>query len=321
MEKRSFDQAKISIVLPTFNESENVDEMYAQLVNIFTDLNIAYEIIFVDDQSPDGTIEKIKALREKDNHVKYLLMSRRFGDQISIMAGIHHATGDMVVTMDSDLQHPPGYIRRMVQKWQEGFDIIIMRREEAGHASFFKKWSEILFYKILGNLSNTPIYYRFSGYVLLDRRAVEALKSFKESDPFFRGLVGLIGFNKTELPYQEAERERGESKYHLFDMFRLAITGITSFSDKPLYLSFYLGMVAVSISLCYAVYVFISALFLDVPVAGWASMILVVIFIGGVQLISTGVLGIFLSKVFIDSKNRPNYFVAEFGGIADKRTE
>lgn len=306
---------KLSIVLPTLNERENVPVMYRQILEAIQEADLDYEIIFIDDDSPDGTIDVIKDLRKKDENVKYLLMSRRFGDQISIMAGLEHATGDVVVTMDSDLQHPPEYIPRMVEKWRQGLDIIVMQREEAGHGSFFKKWSEILFYKILGKLSNTPIYYRFSGFVLMDRRAVDALRRFKESDPFVRGLVGLIGFKKTELPYREVERQYGRSKYHLFDMIKLAITGITSFSDKPLYLSFYIGTAAVLISLCYAVYVLTSTLFFDASVVGWASTILVVIFIGGVQLVSTGISGIFLSKVFIDSKNRPRYFVAEYGGI------
>lgn len=307
-------------MLPTLNERENVLVMYRQILETIQGIDLDYEIIFIDDDSPDGTIDVVKDLRKKDKNVKYILMSRRFGDQISIMAGLEHATGDVVVTMDSDLQHPPEYIPRMVEKWREGFDIIIMKREEAGHDSFFKKWSEILFYKILGKLSNTPIYYRFSGFVLMDRRAVNALTRFKESDPFVRGLVGLIGFKKAELPYREVERQYGRSKYHLFDMIKLAITGITSFSDKPLYLSFYTGVTAVLLSLCYAAYVLFSSLFLRASVGGWASTILVVIFFGGVQLISTGILGIFLSKIFIDSKNRPQYFVAEFGGI-DKDSE
>lgn len=315
MPKRNIKGKKLSIILPTYNERENVFEIYNQILCNIQQLNIDYEIIFVDDNSPDGTIGLIKQLREKDANVKYLLMSRRFGDQVSLMAGLNHANGDMAIIMDSDSQHPPRYVPRMIDKWKDGFDIVIMKREVAGHQSFFKKWTEIYFYKLLRKLSRTPIYYRFSGFALMDIKVVKALREFRERDPFFRGLVGLVGFNKTELYYKEQEREFGESKYHLFDMISLAITGITSFSDTPLYLSFYVGLSAVLISLLYAAYVVLSTVFLDSSVPGWASTILVVIFVGGVQLISTGVLGVFLSKVFVETKRRPSYILAESEGF------
>jgi len=243
-------------------------------------------------------------------------MSRRFGDQVSLMAGLDHARGDMVIIMDSDLQHPPRYIPQMIDKWAEGYDIVIMKRETEGHRSLLKKWTEIGFYKILRKLSRTPIYYRFSGFALMDRTMVKALRRFRERDPFFRGLVGLVGFNRTELPYREQERQFGQSKYGLFDMMRLAVTGITSFSDIPLYLSFYAGLCAVTISLLYAIYVVLWTVFASTPVLGWASTILVVIFMGGVQLISTGILGIFLSKVFIETKRRPKYILADSAGFS-----
>lgn len=314
-DNRSFEGIKLSVILPTYNERENVFEVYKQIVENIRSLNLDYELIFVDDDSPDETITSIKRLREGDTNVKYLLMSRRFGDQVSLMAGLDYARGDIVVIMDSDLQHPPRYIPIMINKWQEGADIVIMQRETEGHHSFFKKWTEILFYKLLGKFSKTPIFYRFSGFALMDRKVVKALKKFRERDPFLRGLVGLVGFSKSELYYKEDERCFGESKYHLLDLFKLAITGITSFSDAPLYFSFYLGLSTVIVSLLYAVYVLASTLFAENSVQGWASTILVVIFIGGVQLISIGILGIFLSKVFVETKRRPKYILMESAGF------
>lgn len=312
---RGFEGAKLSVILPTYNERENVFEVYNQIVKNIRPLNLDYEIIFVDDDSPDETIATVKSLRDQDTNVKYLLMSRRFGDQVSLMAGLDYASGDIVIIMDSDLQHPPRYIPRMINKWQEGSDIVIMQRETEGHHSLFKKWTEILFYKILGKLSKTPIFYRFSGFALMDRKVVKALRRYKERDPFLRGLVGLVGFSKSELYYKEDERQFGQSKYYLFDLLKLAITGITSFSDAPLYLSFYFGLSAVFVSFCYAAYILFETLFTENSIQGWASTILVVIFIGGVQLISIGILGIFLSKVFVETKRRPKYILAESAGF------
>jgi dolichol-phosphate mannosyltransferase len=317
--KKSLKNSKLSIILPTYIECENVHRIYKKIIVNIEPFELDYEIIFVDDNSPDGTITAIKSLREKDARVKYILMSRRFGDQVSLMAGLEYARGDIVVIMDSDLQHPPRYIPMMIDQWLEGYDIVIMQRETEGHHSLFKKWTEILFYKLLGKLSDTPIFYRFSGFALMDRKVVKALMRFKERDPFLRGLVGLVGFRKSELYYKEDEREFGKSKYHLFDLFKLAITGITSFSDAPLYFSLYLGLSTVIVSLLYAMYVLISTLFTENSVQGWASTILVVIFIGGVQLISTGILGIFLSKVFVETKRRPKYIMAESAGFEGDR--
>ena len=313
--ERRLKNSKLSIILPTYIERENVGKIYKALVETIEPLGVQFEIIFVDDNSPDGTIDAVKKLRHKDSRVKYLLMSRRFGDQISLMAGLDVASGDMSIIMDSDLQHPPRYVPEMIKKWLEGYDIVIMKRETEGHHSIFKKWSEIMFYKFLGKFSDTPIYYRFSGFALLDRKTVGSLRRFKESNPFLRGLVGMVGSNIAEIFYKEDEREHGRSKYKLFDMVKLAITGITSFSEAPLYASFYFGTIAVAISLIYAIYVLVTSLMLEQTPPGWASTILVVIFMGGVQLISTGILGIFLSKVFIETKRRPNYIIYESGGF------
>jgi polyisoprenyl-phosphate glycosyltransferase len=315
LHNRSIRGRRLSVILPTFNERENVREIYLQILSHIKPFDIEYEIIFVDDNSPDLTIDSIKSLRDQDPNVKFLLMSRRFGDQISLMAGLDHAEGDFIVIMDSDLQHPPGYLPAMIREWSNGSDIVIMQRETEGHQSIFKKWTEILFYKMMAKLSKTPIYYRFSGFALLDRKVVRALRCFEERDPFLRGLIGLVGYSIKEMTYREDERKQGQSKYRLFNLITLAISGITAFSDTPLYLSLYLGLSAVAISFLYALYVLFYAFFSSNSVAGWASTILVVIFFGGVQLLSTGILGIFLSKVFLEAKRRPKYIVSEAAGF------
>lgn len=305
----------ISVILPTFNERENVVEMHRRLKEVIDPTGMDYEILFVDDNSPDGTIEEVKNLMKSDSRVKYVLMSTRFGDQSSLMAGLDYAEGNVVITMDADLQHPPERISEMLEKWKDGFDIVIMKRQDSLQGGLLKKWSEVAFYRILARLSKTPIHYRFSGFALIDRKVVLALRRYREADPFFRGLVGLVGFNKTELHYLEGERKYGRTKYRFLEMLRLATSGVTSFSDMPLYLSFYMGLIAVAVSLLYSIYVICSTLFFGSVVPGWASLVLTVIFIGGTQLVSIGILGIYISKIFIASKGRPRYIVAETGGI------
>ena len=316
--RNTIEKKKLSIILPTYNEKENIVNLYSRLKSTIDHINIDYEIIFVDDNSPDGTIEVIKKLRIKDNNVKYILMSRRYGDQISLMAGIDFANGDIVITMDSDLQHPPEYIPQMIDQWKEGAEIVIMKREKEGHKNFIKKWSEILFYKILGKISDTNIYYRFAGFALMDKKVVENLRKYKESEPFFRGLISLVGFKHTELYYKEEERDFGKSKYHSLDMIRLAITGITSFSEVPLYFSFYMGLIVMCSSFIYILKILIQFFVfqIDFP-QGWSSTIVVVVFFGGIQLFFIGLLGIYVSKIFIETKKRPNYIIAESSGIND----
>ncbi len=317
--KKTHKHKKLSIILPTYNEKGNVFEMYNALMEVIVDIEIDYEIIYVDDNSSDGTIELIKKLREKDKRVKYIIMSRRVGDQISLKTGLDYASGDIVVTMDSDLQHPPRYISRMIGEWEKGYDVVIAKRDKEGHNSLFKKWSEIFFYKFLNALSDTPIYYRFAGFCLLDKKVVNELNKFKEKDPFLRGMIPLVGFNISQIHYREDIRKTGTSKYTFLRMYKLAISGIVSFSVKPLYLAFYLGMIAIVISMLYGGYIIYSVLFLGDSVPGWASTILMVILLGGLQLFSLGLIGIYISKIFIQIKDRPNYIIAQSGGIDDKQ--
>jgi len=301
----------LSIILPTFNERQNIIPLYDEIKKHIEHLDIQYEIIFVDDNSPDRTIEEIRSLSVKDENVKYILMSRRFGDQISLMAGLQHASGDMVIVMDSDLQHPPRYIPIMVEKWEAGTHIVIMKREEEGHSSWFKKWTEIVFYKLLQKMSKTPIFSRFSGFALLDKKVVQKLCLFEENEPFVRGLIGFVGYQKMEIPYREDKRVFGSSKYNILSLFDLAFSGITSFSEKPLYWALYSGVFATAIALVHVLYVLWERIFGDIPELGWATTIIVVTFLGGIQLISIGILGIYISKIFLETKKRPRYIIAE----------
>ena len=194
-----------------------------------------YEIIFVDDDSPDGTIDIVKQLHSSDSNVKYILMSNRFGEQKCLMAGLDYADGDAIITMDADLEHPPNYILQMVSEWENGSEIVVMKRSTTSHNKLFKKWTEKLFYKLLNKISDQKVIYRFSGFALMDKKVVKTLRRYKENDPFLRGLISLVGFRRTELFYNEDKRVAGEAKYFILNMIRLGISGITSSKYPSIY--------------------------------------------------------------------------------------
>jgi glycosyltransferase involved in cell wall biosynthesis len=309
----------VSFVIPTLNEVKNVVLIYEEIKTVFAQnlisQNIDFEIIFVDDYSPDGTIDVVKNLRSLDARVKFIQMSRRFGGQICLHAGIEHAQGDAIIIMDADLQHPPTEIPRMIQEWFAGQEIVLMVREKLGHQSFLKKWSEIYFYKIMNWLSKTPIVYRFSGFCLFDKKVAREVRKFKEIDPFFRGIIGSIGFKQKILYFAERERQEGSTKYNYFQLFRLAITGVTNYSEMPLYFIFYLGFSSVFLSIIFGLWILLNYIILENIPPGWSSLILTVLLLGGVQMIGIGVLGIYLGKIFLQTKDRPRYIVNETGGL------
>lgn len=302
---------KVSIILPALNESLNIHNSFNKLSEIIKPITDNFEIIFVNDGSTDNSLEILKDLNKNNSKLKYLNFSRNYGEQQSLMAGLNHATGDLIISMDADLQHPPSYIPQMIEEWRKGYDIIVMRRKDVGHNSFIKKFTEIAFYHFLTKFSDTPIFFRFSGYCLLDRKAIEALKQYNELEPFLRGLIGHIGFKVKELEYTEEARKFGVSNYNLTKLIKLAITGMTSFSAFPLYMSFYAGLIAIFLSSLYIIFALINYYRYGGMVPGWISTIIVIVFFGGIQLISLGVLGIYISKIFIQSKGRPLYIINE----------
>ena len=316
---RTIENKTVSVIIPTYDEKENVSKMCNSLKEVFNSLKVNYEIIFVDDNSPDGTIEEVRKIRENDNKVKYILMSRRWGAQDCLMAGLNCACGDVIITLDADFAHPPEYIYQMINKWEEDYDIVIMKRRESDRSAI-RKIIDILFYKFLSAISDSPIYNRFSGFALMDKKVVASLRTYKESEPFIRGLIGLVGFDKTELYYKEGKRTAGISKYSIFDMFKLAISGITSFSVKPLYIIFNIGLMTVGVVIIY----FLILLYIKTSMTpnvfsrlapGFIDLSLVIILLSGIQIISIGILAIYISKIFKETKKRPNYIIEESRGI------
>lgn len=300
----------LSIVVPCYNESESIDEFYRVITGVIKN-RYRYELILVNDGSSDNTLLKIKEIARQDNSVKYISFSRNFGHQNALKAGIDLAKGDAVISLDADLQHPPRLIPTLIEKWQEGNDVVYTLREEHQTIGFFKKVTSRTFYKLMNGLSETKIEVGASDFRLLDRKVVDVLKSMPESSLFLRGMISWMGFNQIAIPYKADERFAGQSKYTLRKMLKLASSGITSFSIKPLKLSIYLGIVLALLAFAYVIYAIVIYFFSHQVIPGWASVVVGVMFFSGVNLLFLGIIGEYLGKLFLDQKRRPNYIIRE----------
>ena len=300
---------KISIIIPCFNEETNIKKISQE---IFLQLNgsFEYEIIFIDDGSQDNTLEIIKQQKKSNTRISYISFSRNFGHQTALRAGLDHANGDCVISMDADMQHPPKLIKEMIKKWQEGYDIVYTVRNDK-NTSLFKKTTSKLFYSILNHLSDYKVEYGAADFRLLDRKIVNIIKKMTEDNLFLRGVVSWVGFKQCSIPYFPAARFSGSSKYSIKKMFNLALNGVTGFSVKPLRISTYLGYVISSISFIYGLYAILMSIFTPKNISGWTSLLVTVTFLGGIQMITIGIFGEYLGKLFINEKRRPNYIIKE----------
>lgn len=302
---------KISIVIPAHNEEGNVALVHEKIKEVFSGLkNYDFEIIFVNDGSRDSTQQKLEELSQQYGEVKFIEFSRNFGHQPAVKAGMDYADGNAVISMDGDLQHPPELIPDMIQKWEEGYDIVYTVRTYPKQISYFKRKTSDVFYKLLSSLSDVNLTKGGgSDFRLMDANAVEAMRSFKEDDLFLRGLTSWMGYKQIGIDFTAGERMAGESSYNLKKMLKFAFTGITAFSVKPLYLAAYLGFLFSFFSVIgYAGYV-IYAFVVRTEISGWASLIMTIVFFGGIQLIILGIIGIYLGKIFKQVKERPNYII------------
>jgi dolichol-phosphate mannosyltransferase len=303
---------EISIVIPTYCEEGNIVELYEQLQRELTKSEIhSFEIIYVNDGSHDNSLMKIKELTVRDNRVKFIHFSRNFGHQNALRAGLDFAQGAAVISMDADLQHPPELIPTLIDFWRAGNKIVYTKRKDTSDLSFFKKLTSKMFYKLVNYLSETKLEEGTADFRLLDRTVVEALKNFNENNLFYRGIIPGLGFKQHGVEYIPNERFSGNTKYTFSKMVRFALTGITSSSAKPLYFSIYLGAFLALCSFFYALYAIYVSLFTTEAVAGWTSTIASILFIGGIQLMMLGIVGIYLGKLFSESKKRPNYIIEE----------
>ncbi|MDO8609669.1 MAG: glycosyltransferase family 2 protein [bacterium] len=309
-----------SVVVPVFNEEEVLNEVYTRLIVVMEKLDKNYEIIFIDDGSTDKSFEIINKLCEIDKKVRVIQFSRNFGHQIAISAGIDYVSGDAVIMMDADLQHPPELIPELIKKWEEGYDIVYTVRKESKSIGLIKKITSKFFYSLINSLSKIDIPEGTADFRLLSRTVVENLKNFKERTRFIRGLISWVGYKKIGISYIAEARFAGRPKYSFKKMIRFALIGITSFSSVPLYISTILGFIIAGISFIYAIFAIYSKFFTDtVVIPGWTSTLVSVLFLGGVQLIAIGILGEYLDKVYEEVKQRPLYIVKELKGFNEHK--
>ena len=303
----------ISVVVPVYCEGQVVQESYRRLKAVLDGLDgYQYELLFVDDGSSDDTLVQLKALSSKDPKLRIVSFSRNFGHQIAITAGMDHAIGDAVVIIDADLQDPPELIPEMIALWEKGNHVVHAVRRSRPGESAFKLATAAVFYRVLDRLTEVKIPLDTGDFKLLDRKVINVLKQVREKHRFVRGLVAWAGYKQAELPYERSERFAGETKYPLKKMVKFALDGITSFSIKPLKLATKLGFVSVLIGLCLTVYVFISKLMYPTQTEhGWASLLIAIVFFGGIQLVTLGLIGEYVGRIYDESRSRPLYIVAE----------
>ena len=310
----------LSVVVPCYNEQEVIGETVRQLQEFCSavdDLDV--ELLFVDDGSRDDTRKLLRGFAKADPRIKVVGFARNFGHQVAVTAGIDAARGDAVVLIDADLQDPPAVVHQMIAKWREGYDVVYGTRTERAGESAFKIATARAFYRLLNRLSDVPIPLDTGDFRLMSRAVVDTLRAMPERDRFVRGMVSWVGFRQVALPYRRAERFAGETKYPLRKMLRFATDGILSFSTKPLQLSVAMGMVSALLALVGIVYALSLRLFTSIWVEGWTALMIAVLFIGGVQLISIGILGEYIGRIYNEIKRRPLYVVEEYLGFEDAR--
>jgi glycosyltransferase involved in cell wall biosynthesis len=305
----------ISVVLPCFNEESNLRETHRRVSHTMRQASGEYEIVYVDDGSSDATPELLRQLQSEDSRVRVVYLSRNFGHQFAVTAGLAHARGDAVVIMDADLQDPPEVVHEMIRRWEEGYQVVYGVRTDREGETRFKLWTASLFYRLIGWLSDTDIPRDTGDFRLLDRQVVDAIIAMPERDRFIRGMVSWVGFRQIGVTYRRAARFAGETKYPFPKMLRFAIDGILSFSIKPLRLSTLMGFVSAGLALLVIVYALGMRLFTDRWVTGWTALIIAILFLGGAQLISLGIIGEYIGRLYGEAKRRPLYFVRETLGM------
>jgi dolichol-phosphate mannosyltransferase len=309
----------LSIVVPIYMEQDIIAEFYNRLKAALLKIALGfdYEMMFVNDGSTDRTAEMLKEICAEDAAVKVINFSRNFGHQIAITAGIDHAEGDAVIVMDADLQDPPEIIPQMVSKWKEGYNVVYCVRSKRKGENRLKVFFAAVFYRIISKLSDTKLPLATGDFRLMDRRVVNALKSMREGNRYIRGLVAWIGFSQCALNYERDPRYAGEPKYRFRQSLRLAMDGIASFSEKPLIISSFMGVLFTVISFIAALDIIISKLLNpQSTIQGWASLMVVVLFIGGIQLMSLGIMGMYIGRVYREMKQRPLYIIADKIGFS-----
>ena len=302
----------ITILLPAYNEAESFPSI-KECMKTVIDNNQEYdwEFLFVNDGSTDQTLQLMKDLNAQDNRYHYIDLSRNYGKEIAIMAGLDYVKSDAVIIMDADMQHPVSVIPEMLKHWEEGYDDIYAQRQTSNE-SWLKQKTSKLYYKILQKSTNIPIQKDTGDFRLLDRKCIDALKEMRETDRDNKGMFSWIGFQKKGIFYQQNERRYGKTKWSYYKLLNLALTGITSFTTTPLRFASIFGIIVSLLAFLYLIYIIFKTLIIGDPVQGYPTLMVTILFLGGIQLIALGIIGEYLSHIFNETKKRPGYFIREY---------
>ncbi len=314
--KKRLEIPELSIVAPFYNEEANLDDFFRRLESVLSELSITYEIVCVNDGSRDSTLAGLIQHNERNSAVKVVNLSRNFGKEIAMTAGIDYSSGLAVIPIDADLQDPPELIEDLIEKWKQGYDVVYATRISRAGETFLKKVTADAFYRIIAKVSKVPIPRNTGDFRLMDRRVVEAIKQLPERNRFMKGLFSWVGFKQTSITYSREKRHRGNTTWNYWKLWNFAVDGLTSFTAAPLKVWSYIGLLLSSLAFTYGSFLLIKTLVLGVDVPGYASLMVIVLFLGGVQLVGLGILGEYLGRIFEEVKGRPLYFVRDSYGIA-----
>lgn len=299
----------LSVIIPAYNEEEVLEEFYDRITGALYKIDMPYELVFVNDGSRDRTLSILEGICRQDERAVVIDLSRNFGKEIAVSAGIDYAKGDAVVIIDADLQDPPELIPDLIAQWRNGYDNVYARRTSRDGESILKKVTSYLFYRVIGRMTNIDIPADTGDFRLLSRRAVDALKQLPERNRFMKGLYSWIGYPSIAVDYRRDPRHAGQTKWNYWKLWNFALEGITSFTEVPLKLASYVGGFIAFAAFCFGMYIIVDTLFYGNEVKGYPSLIVTVLFLGGIQLIFIGILGEYLGRAFAEAKQRPLYFV------------
>lgn len=299
----------ISLIVPVYNEAEVLEQTWQRLNEVLCATNYRFEVIFVNDGSTDESVSILDNIHQNNQTATVVNLSRNFGKEYALTAGLDLADGEAVIMIDADLQDPPDLIPQMLEAWQKGFDVVTMRREGRDGETFLKRTSAWLFYRLLNRISDVPIPADTGDFGLLSARAVQAVRNLPERVRYMKGIFAWIGYPRTEIRYQRLSRAGGKTKWGYLRLIRLAFDGITAFSTSPLRLASYVGFITAIGAFIFGVWTIVKTLMFGDPVAGFPTLLTTVLFLGGIQLIAIGVLGEYLGRLFAESKQRPHYLV------------
>lgn len=306
----------ISIIIPCHNEQNNISILCRSLKNVMdADGRYGWNVLLIDDGSIDDTLNRIREESRNDKRISYISLSRNFGKEGAMLAGFDYAKGDCAIIMDADMQHPPHIIPEMISMWEQGYEDVYAERKDRGKESWLRKRLSLLYYRILEKTARIDVLPNVGDFRLLDRKCINSMKKLRESQRYTKGLFCWIGFRKGKVTFEQGDRIYGKSSFNYMRLFNLAIDGITSYTTAPLRISTIFGIIISFLAMIYMMYILIRTIFVGDPVQGFPTIIIIILFLGGIQLLSLGIIGEYLGRIFYETKNRPVYIISEKGNI------